>query len=109
MCEAKYILSQLAKKGNRKNQLTDIPSVHINTAAIHIVKPHYKIDNSCLARAGRTDDGGKTAGLGMQLQILNNGLIGNIGKVCILKTHIAIYPWQGVWRLPRLPFPALHQ
>ena len=72
-------------------QGADVLAVHQNRAAIYIVKAHQKIDDGGFACAGGADDGGEAARGGVEIQPLDNGLAGIIGKIHLLEADIALY------------------
>ena len=78
----------------RPCQRPDILSVHINGAAVHIIKPHQQVDNGGFSGPGRSDDGRHTSWLGMEVQIPDNRLTFHIGKVHMLHTNIAFHIGQ---------------
>ena len=69
----------------------DVLAVHIDGAAVHVVEAHKKIDNGGLTRAGGTHDSRQGAGLGMETEVVDNGLAGDIGEIHIPDLHISPY------------------
>ena len=67
----------------------DIRPVHLDGAAVHVIKPHQQIDHGSLAAAGRAHDGHPLSRLHLQIEVLDQLLVRHIGKVYVLQRHIA--------------------
>ena len=65
-------------------------AVHPDGAAVHIVKPHQQVDHCGFAAAGRPYQGHPLARLHMEIQILNQRILRNIGKIHVVQIHPAL-------------------
>ena len=69
--------------------LPNIFACGADRAIVHIVKAHQQIDEGGLSAAGRTNDGHPLTGHYLQIQILDQRLLGHIGEIHIQQFHLA--------------------
>ena len=71
-----------------------VPVAHVNAldaqrAAVNVVKALQQLDERGLAGAGGTDDGDGLAGLCLAAKVVDDGLVGRVAKLDMVKLHVA--------------------
>ena len=67
----------------------DVRALHLDGAAVHVVKAHEQVDNRGLAAAGGAHQGHPLAGLHLQVEVLKQGLLRPVGEGHVLDGHAA--------------------
>ena len=70
-------------------------AVHLQGAAVDLVKAHQQVDQGGFAAAGGADQGNALAGLNAQVHVFNQGHIRHIAELDMLKLHTACTVGQG--------------
>ena len=84
----------LQHHGKLAAQRRAVPVAHVDAldaqrTAVHIVEALQQLDERGLAGAGGTDDGDGLAGLRLAAKVVDDGLVGRVAKLDMVKLHVA--------------------